>query len=198
MRLYPALIVTFVIFIELISSLSYTKSLESRPDPVNLLRRKLLLSSSNILLSNHRKRLLFRGKDSRPGVKCNSSFYKQSRVAAVAEKACRDAFSSCGYLSRCSPLASYFKTTSKRFTGSPILFPEEDGEPLFMVRITKNFFSLDGFKAFLNLGKKDYIIFGGTCTSVGIVREISPNNFAKCEAVNGGSMVHTPAGLNIN
>ncbi|KHJ32054.1 hypothetical protein EV44_g5459 [Erysiphe necator] len=135
--------------------------------------------------------MLYKGK-TRAGVKCNSMFYKQSRIAAVAEKACRDVYARQGLVLETNPLAKYFRSTVKDFPGPASFFPQATGNKLTMVPITKSFFSPSRIKTFLGIRKKDYMVFGGTCTSLGIVREQSKNNFILCEAVNGGSVAHSP------
>ncbi|KHJ32881.1 hypothetical protein EV44_g2218 [Erysiphe necator] len=126
------------------------------------------------------------------GVRCNSMFYKQSRVEAVAEKACRDLYARQGLLLETNPLAKYFRSTLKDFPGPASLFPKAAGFKLTMVPITKSFFSPSRIKTFLGIRKKDYIVFANMCTVVGIVREQSKKNFILCEAVNGGSIADSP------
>ncbi|POS85181.1 hypothetical protein EPUL_005085 [Erysiphe pulchra] len=175
-------------FIGLISGLPNMNRLDVRSDSISQLNRRLPSTRPNMTpLSHHRKRALFGGeKKLRPGVKCDSTFYKQSRVEAIANKACTDAYILSGNIAPKNKMSYYFKKPLPEFP-APYLFPQETGNKLTMIRITRGFFSWQRLRAFLRFGKMDYIVFGNACRTVGIVRKVSKTEFVLCTAVNGGA-----------
>ncbi|POS83331.1 hypothetical protein EPUL_005947 [Erysiphe pulchra] len=173
MQSYPRFVFTILILSGLISALPKIDRLERRTNTISLQNRELHSEWSISTSSPHqRKRSIFknvkRARTTKYGVPCDGTIYKQSRVDAIAAKACNQAYNS-GRGSLRGALANMFRPSAKPFTGSPDLFPGK--RFLNMRSITQGFFTLNQLKRIFGGGKSDYMVFSGQCTPVGIVRQ---------------------------
>lgn len=185
MLLYSESIFTLLMmFSELILALPKAIHLEDRSELSEVLSEKgnLFSMGSNIAsLSNKRKRLLHQNRKSvKPGVKCDGTFYRESKVDAIANKACKDSFMQTGFARPKSAISRMFMRSQKPFTGSADIFPNELLDDLTMLPITNSFFPSNRIAAFLGQRKEDYIVFANNCRTVGVVRRLSRNNFIIC------------------
>lgn len=119
---------------------------------------------------------------------CDGTFYKQSRVEKSANEACRKAYVPDGKFIPKNPWALFFKKTLVPYPGPRDLFPDvpERGVIISMTRINKGFFSPQRLGTFLRIRKKDFVVFGENCKTLGIVRQFSRDQFVKCEEIKGG------------
>lgn len=143
MILYSILVLTFVIFNESILAFPSLHSFESPSDPNSLLSRRLLSERSDkSVLSSYIKRAFF-GRGKTQGVKCDSTFYKQSKVETLAQRLCQKEQNT-----KIKPGSKYSRIAHTNLAN---LFPQVRPTTLSMLRIKSSFFSANRIKNFLGM-----------------------------------------------
>ncbi|KAI6245425.1 hypothetical protein HI914_06354 [Erysiphe necator] len=176
-------IFAFLIFNGSISALPRIDFFESNSDFVNPLSRELQSEKPRPdYLPHQRKRALSFGKSAQKaeeplsGVKCDTRFYKQSRVDALVGKACRQDLNSKGKTR--SSFSKLFRTAPKKYTGPANFFPNM--KDLNMRPISQGFFSSNQLRRLRGSSRSDFMVFSGQCTPVGVVKQLGKNQMELC------------------